>query len=1136
MREEVVSSALEYIRRVKTAQSEAQIRDELRSFLRELLGDSGDIRSIQVERTVRHEGIAVGRVDLAVESVVIEVKKRITHRSRKEALSELEKYLSSDEFRTSPFGILTDGIRFEVYDRENLKKPIDTFAFPEEEDIRRTKEVLYRLDRYVLSPQRVPLTSERIIDVLGYNSLAFRSVYGKLRDLFEDVKDRRENRLKLEEWKKYMNFVYGSQVEEDLFFRHTYLSVVVKLLAVRLLGLSLTERLLDILSGKFFEDRGIKNYIAKDFFSWILNEEIVQETEEIARDLLHILESKFEFDHLTEEVEEDLLKELYQNIVTREERQLLGEYYTPDWLVQRILEDLMRDPSVKVLDPSCGSGSFLFFAIKKKRERFFEDPQEKLEHILNTVVGIDVNPIATLIAKTNYLIALGELLRNRREDIYLPVYTADSLLAFVESAQRELFGRTIKVSVNESEVRIPLYEKAESIDRAIDLAVEFAISEEEDFQTFLRKNYPQEKAETPVKELANDVKRLVEEKGDSIWAFIFKNIYKPVFFKERFDLIVGNPPWLVYNRMHTGLQRFVNDFMKAQEIKVAGHNKLNIDIALIFFVSCFLNFLKENGTIAFVLPYAVFSGDQHLWFRTKNRYSGWTLEFVKVYDLSEVSPLFNVPSCVVAGKKVRAVKPLQEDIPAIRIKGRLPKSNVDISVAGRKLEEEPTKVHVVKHSEGKVYWSYDVYKALETVYAERFKKGAELIPRPFWFVEVEETPLGKSEHSVPVFSKPLGDEKLGVVIRGSVPERFFFKTLLSKRVYPFGYTEMDDVILPLEIEGDSYRLLDYYELTKGKSFKSAGERFKYWIENSQKLPRNFKEWLIECQKIWEEWRGEKARSHNIIDWLNYRNKLTSQPVRDGYLVLYTAHGSNPSACVVENGERFVVDHMNFYANFERKEEALYVASFINSSTLLRKIREYQSRGLYGERHIHKLIVEQPIPQYDPSDELHRELVEVAKTAQEKAKREPIREWLKSAPPNRIRTLARIALEFELNEIDRIVAGILREPKPPPIERLVLLLDTDDDEGIKKALKKFQREINLSLNYRLLPARVALVKYNPIDQIPEGLRIGVEFSSSISDILVNIYILLKLLSPLVKKAFSIYRRGKHKELKEYQLPL
>jgi len=401
----------------------------------------------------------------------------------------------------------------------------------------------------------------------------------------------------------------------------------------------------------------------------------------------------------------------------------------------------------------------------------------------------------------------------------------------------------------------------------------------------------------------------------------------------------------------------------------------------------------------------------------------------------------------------------------------------------------------------------------------RKSSGTGLLYIPaLWFVEREETPLGYSKESVPVVSKNTGDEKLRTTLRGSVPERFFFKTLLSKRMYPFGFTEFDEVILPLEIVSSSqeaienleerlkrakefikefeegiddsadldamgalinlrcdaeqylksshispdakkkivnllrenkhlfdylnlelneeilsfdeveeseeiykYRLLDYYDILE--DFKSATERFYYWIEHTKKVPKNFKDWLINCQRVWEEWRGEKAQKMNIIDRLNYRNDLLSQPVKGGYLVLYTAGGSNPCACVVENEERLVVDHMTFYAHFNTYDEALYVASFINSSVLREMIREKQSRGLFGERHIHKLIVRQPIPKYDPEDPLHRKLVETARISTEKANE--VRKQLVDVHPNRLRTEGRRLLSDELKAIDEIVSKILK---------------------------------------------------------------------------------------------------------------
>lgn len=43
-------------------------------------------------------------------------------------------------------------------------------------------------------------------------------------------------------------------------------------------------------------------------------------------------------------------------------------------------------------------------------------------------MGIDLNPIAVLAARVNYLLALLELLPHRTGDIEIPVYLADSVL------------------------------------------------------------------------------------------------------------------------------------------------------------------------------------------------------------------------------------------------------------------------------------------------------------------------------------------------------------------------------------------------------------------------------------------------------------------------------------------------------------------------------------------------------------------------------------------------------------------------------------------------------------------------------------------------------------------------------------
>lgn len=129
----------------------------------------------------------------------------------------------------------------------------------------------------------------------------------------------------------------------------------------------------------------------------------------------------------------DLLKKLYQQLMPKELRHNLGEYYTPDWLAERVLDLLQYDgdPNKRLLDPACGSGTFLVLAIKRVRQYAWRNSIREdiaLEKILSNIVGFDLNPLAVIAARTNYLLALGDLLQHRRGEINIPVYICDSIL------------------------------------------------------------------------------------------------------------------------------------------------------------------------------------------------------------------------------------------------------------------------------------------------------------------------------------------------------------------------------------------------------------------------------------------------------------------------------------------------------------------------------------------------------------------------------------------------------------------------------------------------------------------------------------------------------------------------------------
>ena len=55
---------------------------------------------------------------------------------------------------------------------------------------------------------------------------------------------------------------------------------------------------------------------------------------------------------------------LYETVIPPEERRHLGEYYTPAWLARAMIRELVDDPlNQRVLDPACGSGTFIAEAV-----------------------------------------------------------------------------------------------------------------------------------------------------------------------------------------------------------------------------------------------------------------------------------------------------------------------------------------------------------------------------------------------------------------------------------------------------------------------------------------------------------------------------------------------------------------------------------------------------------------------------------------------------------------------------------------------------------------------------------------------------------------------------------------------------
>lgn len=113
-----------------------------------------------------------------------------------------------------------------------------------------------------LQPDLLPRPD--VVEVeLGRDSLACRRALTTLSRLWEEVRTLPEVQLKRRLWADFLEMVYGSSVDAgELFLQHTYLTIVAKTIATRVLAIPLPEPA-DLLSGRAFDQAGISGRMSR---------------------------------------------------------------------------------------------------------------------------------------------------------------------------------------------------------------------------------------------------------------------------------------------------------------------------------------------------------------------------------------------------------------------------------------------------------------------------------------------------------------------------------------------------------------------------------------------------------------------------------------------------------------------------------------------------------------------------------------------------------------------------------------------------------------------------------------------------------------------------------------------------------
>ncbi len=324
--------------------------------------------------------------------------------------------------------------------------------------------------------------------------------------------------------------------------------------------------------------------------------------------------------HVIGEVYENYLGELLkQNKKTvslkktegLEKKKKQGIYYTPENIVDYIInnslgsilskckteEEILK---IKVLDPACGSGSFLirvfeeflthYKRVNKEGNLFEFETRKKI--LQNNIYGVDLDERAIEIAKLNLMIKALEGIKwqdvkgkKLLPNLKLNIRCGNSLIS--DEMFFDVKSLESKMSSYEDDIN-SLIKKKKQYHGLIDESKKQKLYEE--IQIIEEKiNY----------DLQNKVKEFFNDRN-TVKPFNYSVSFCEVFNNGGFDVIIGNPPYInVGNLVAEERDFYMNYYETALK-------RFDIYIA---FIEKGIKLLKESGKISFIIPYPFLTQD-----------------------------------------------------------------------------------------------------------------------------------------------------------------------------------------------------------------------------------------------------------------------------------------------------------------------------------------------------------------------------------------------------------------------------------------------------------------------------------------------------------------------------------------------
>lgn len=642
----------------EASNNEAQLRHELENALKQACSElSIPWTPFQLERALKAKGKPTKFADVAHGAVVIEYEppKSFSGRAGSKAIharrqaEEYAELIAAEEGRALQEYVLV------AWDGAHITFGRFECAAPTWEDVVAFDKVSANRLLAALESNGRPLVHPQLLQALvgpdsEYGTSLIPELYASICKA-EASPVTTKTKMLFSEWRRLFSQVVGFQpthmkkllerqeLSHDqpykenpaayLFALNTYIAIIAKVVAACALprasqdilepGVPVAERLRAVETGELFEHAGILNMLSGDFFSWYLDDSDWPSYQPHLGAILGRLGGiDFTVSKKHADTTRDLFKGIYERFIPREVRHALGEFYTPDWLAEHGMDLLKWQPADSLTDPTCGSGTFLLEAIRRRRKA---NSSATAQSLLAGIHGIDLNPLAVLAAKGSLAVFLSPHL-DPAHPIRLPVYLADA----VYPAAVDLFSNyshVLHTEVGPREFSVPermighpdfflIFAKVRMLIDADFPAAKICSSILPDLQAMGLDL-------SDISVVSATVANLVElhDQGwNGIWCSILADRFAAGAI-PRSSHICGNPPWVKWSNLPKDYAKSIQQHCRGLGVfsKDKWVGGIESDISTVITYQAVKHYLAHDGRLGFFLPGSVFTTESSAGFR-----------------------------------------------------------------------------------------------------------------------------------------------------------------------------------------------------------------------------------------------------------------------------------------------------------------------------------------------------------------------------------------------------------------------------------------------------------------------------------------------------------------------------------------